>query len=364
MKYGERKKIVFINGARIFIDHEREIVARLNLEFEISLYIFFRKSSANYSVDKLKNFCTDNSIRLYGIDLSVRKARNPLNIFSSIVLIREIRSLNPDIIYLETFSNPYFAILSSILLPRSKKIFGIHDFKLHPYKNNGYKISEKFYKSFYLKFINNFHLFSLVQAELMKEMYPLKNVFYIKLNLIKYDFPVLNVKSKQINSVVNFLFFGKIFYYKGLDILIEAGNLLAKNNHNFQITIAGSCDDFSEYENLIKYRQKFNLKIRYLGIEEIPDLFINSDYLVLPYREITQSGPLMIALNYGIVPIVSDLDGFKEQITHYENGFLFRRGSSKALAETMSNILVMTSDERDEISDNLKRYVKREYNIN
>ena len=72
---------------------------------------------------------------------------------------------------------------------------------------------------------------------------------------------------------------------------------------------------------MIKNKNIFNLKIYYLNKNEFPDLFSSADYFILPYREVTQSGPLMLGFNYQILPIASNLRGFSEHIEDGKNGF-------------------------------------------
>ena len=83
----------------------------------------------------------------------------------------------------------------------------------------------------------------------------------------------------------------------------------------------------------------------------------------MPYREVTQSGPLMIAFNYGILPIVSDLGGFKEHITDNINGFLFKSESSNDLAKVMEKTINLSEDQRWKIKKGLCKYVDYEFDL-
>lgn len=72
-------------------------------------------------------------------------------------------------------------------------------------------------------------------------------------------------------------------------------------------------------------------EFRRIDDEEIPELFTKSDYLVLPYEDVAQSGPHMIAYNYNLPVIASDIDGFKERVVDGENGFYLNVTISKVL---------------------------------
>jgi D-inositol-3-phosphate glycosyltransferase len=61
------------------------------------------------------------------------------------------------------------------------------------------------------------------------------------------------------------------------------------------------------------------------------------DAVVLPYRNIYQSGVLMLAMSFGKTVIASDLEPFREIIKNGVNGLLFERSNPKSLAEIIDN---------------------------
>ena len=46
---------------------------------------------------------------------------------------------------------------------------------------------------------------------------------------------------------------------------------------------------------------------------------------MLPYQDVAQSGPHMIAYNYNLPVIASDIEGFAERVEDGENSFLVRK---------------------------------------
>ena len=354
--------MVFMSSGMHFWNREKEILAELNMEYEI-LLIFCHSESKNYLLKDIINFCTLKKISLIIVDNTLRRARNPQNIFRAIKTIKQIIKFKPDSIYLENFNDPYFAIFCFLFLNKSRVIISIMDYELHPYEQNKVRFSDKFYQVLYLAFFRNFQLFSSEQARLMKKDHPNKNIFFIPLYLIKNDFLITNKIHKDQNELINFLYFGKIYYYKGLDILIKAANVLASRHTNFKIIIAGYCDDFTEYERQIENNDVFELKISYLSKEEIEELMIKADIIVLPYRQVTQSGPLMMAFNFGIIPLTSDLIGFQELIRTGYNGFLFKNNSVDDLVVKMQEIILMSNSDRDIIRKNLIKYVSENYDL-
>jgi len=351
-----------MNGGMHFWNREKEILAELANEYEI-LLIICHDGNKNYLIEDIFNFCTSKKISLLTLDNTLKRSRNPWNIIRAIETIKTIIKFKPNLIYLETLSDPYFAIFCSLFLDSNKVIISILDYELHPYESNKVRFSDKFYQLIYLTFFKNFHLFSSEQSRLMLKEHPYKNIFYIPLYLIKNDYEVANKNNKGQNELINFLFFGKIHYYKGLDILIKAGNILSSHHNNFKIIIAGYCDNFTEYESQIENKDVFELKISYLSKDEIQELMMKSDVIVLPYRQVTQSGPLMMAFNFGIIPLASDLAGFQESIRNGYNGFLFKNNSVDDLVKIMKKIILMSYSDRDIIRKNLIKYVSENYDL-
>lgn len=345
-----------------FWNRETEILAELNKEYEI-LLIICHSENKNYLLENIIDFCTLKKISLMIVDNTARRAINPQNILRAIKTVKKIVDLKPDLIYLEAFSDPYFALFSSLIFNKSRVIISIMDYELHPYEKNKIRFSDKFYQLIYLTFFHSFQLFSSEQARLMRKDHPYKNIFYIPLFLIKNDFEDANKNNIGQNELINFLFLGKIYYYKGLDILIKAGNILVSRHTNFKIIIAGYCDDFSEYEKQIENKDIYELKIGYMSKDEIQELMMKADILVLPYRQVTQSGPLSMAFNFGIIPLASDLSGFRELIKNGYNGFLFENNSVDDLVKIMEEIILMLNSDRDIIRKNLIKYVSENYDL-
>ena len=67
----------------------------------------------------------------------------------------------------------------------------------------------------------------------------------------------------------------------------------------------------------------------------------------MPYSDATQSGPALIAMNYGQPIIASDLPAFKQIIIDGKNGFLFKNGDSDSLKQVIERAVKLSQDEVD-----------------
>jgi len=103
------------------------------------------------------------------------------------------------------------------------------------------------------------------------------------------------------------LFFGLMRPYKGIDVLLEAW----RGIDDAELWIAGMPRmDISGFEAAAPENVRF--VPRFIGDGELAPYFRRADLVVLPYREIEQSGVLFTALAFGKPLLLSDVGGFGE----------------------------------------------------
>ena len=103
------------------------------------------------------------------------------------------------------------------------------------------------------------------------------------------------------------LMFGLLRPYKGLDVLLEAW----RGIDDAELWVVGLPKmDITALKASAPAGVRF--VERFVGDEEIPALFGRADLVVLPYREIDQSGVLFTALAFGRPLLLSAVGGFPE----------------------------------------------------
>ncbi|MBI1192079.1 MAG: glycosyltransferase [Bacteroidetes bacterium] len=129
------------------------------------------------------------------------------------------------------------------------------------------------------------------------------------------------------------LFYGFIRAYKGLDLLLDAFDQLSGP---YRLMIAGEAyEPFAPYAARIKaspHALAIEVRERYIPDEETRLLFSAADACVLPYHHATQSGIALIAYQFRLPLLATDVGGFKEYITDGVNGILVPPGDKGALA--------------------------------
>lgn len=154
-----------------------------------------------------------------------------------------------------------------------------------------------------------------------------------------------NEARKELNISQNkkvILFFGNIDYYKGLDILVESMKHL---NHPLKkdiiLLIAGNyktgvyIDKIREQINELDTDSQVIAHIKYIPDEEIEKYFMAADCIVLPYREIYQSGVLFMAYTFGLPALATKVGNFENDIINGKSGFLIDEISSESVAEAI-----------------------------
>lgn len=159
---------------------------------------------------------------------------------------------------------------------------------------------------------------------------------------------------------------GQIKRVKGLEILLDAMQILKSRGVDYSLNIDGKPVDYSinEIEAMVReygISDRALLRLTYLSTAEVVASLMSSDVVVLPYRRIYQSGVLLFSMSAGAVVVCSDLPAMREIIKHGENGFIFESGNSIALANVLEQIAAMPSEFLNEISNNALLAARNEF---
>lgn len=153
------------------------------------------------------------------------------------------------------------------------------------------------------------------------------------------------------------LFLGRIVPYKGIEHLIEAFRLLlADQPAKYRLIVAGEPKKGSEeYRDEVQRLVKTNfdpgqviLRMQFIPDDEMEVYLKGADVLVLPYKEIFQSGVLFLAYPFGLPVVATDVGSFREEIVEGITGFLCKPGDPTELAKAVETYF------RSDLYKNLK----------
>jgi glycosyltransferase involved in cell wall biosynthesis len=141
----------------------------------------------------------------------------------------------------------------------------------------------------------------------------------------------------------NFLFFGVIRQYKGLEDLIRAFNALPENEiGKYWLTIVGEtwegCTMLASLIDRSRYRDRITFVNRYVFDAEVAEFFARADAVVLPYHRSSASGPLQIAMSCGLPVVVTRVGGLIEAVAGYEGAIMVPPGDPVALRSALLEV--------------------------
>lgn len=135
------------------------------------------------------------------------------------------------------------------------------------------------------------------------------------------------------------LFFGRIEAYKGLGVFIEALRILKDQGITVKGVIAGRGSELEKYQDALRDTELFDVRNRYLSVEEVLSCFQEANIVVLPYLEATQSGVSAYAIGMGRPVVATEVGGLPESVRHNVTGLLVPAGDPLALANSLKLLL-------------------------
>lgn len=231
-----------------------------------------------------------------------------------------------------------FLRLIKIFFPQVKIFHTAHNCLPHNSGNKYKKTFKKIYRQCDQIIVHSLR----TKKELIDEL----GISSRKINIIphgKLIFPI-NEKEKHrtlselqsnIDSkILKFGFLGRISDYKGIDLVVDAwlNGGLAKNP-KIHLYIIGTGDHIC----LRKISRTDNVTLinRFVSDEEFAAYLDFIDIVVLPYRNISQSGVLLSALNHHKKVIVSDVGGLTQPFAITDVGWILNEMSSCCLYHTI-----------------------------
>lgn len=131
------------------------------------------------------------------------------------------------------------------------------------------------------------------------------------------------------------LFIGRILPYKGVEVLLKSLVILKEQGADIHSTIAGE-GELSDSQKEIDYLgSSLRLENRWVSDSELKVFINDADVIIAPYVKASQSGPVNLAVTFGVPLIVSNAGGLPELVLNGVTGLVVQKNDSKALAEAI-----------------------------
>lgn len=270
-------------------------------------------------------------------DIDIKVCINSINPFNWLKIGNELKRLCPAIIvvrYWLPFMGPCLGtILRLAKKNKQTKIICIAD-NIIPHEK---RIGDTAFTKYFTKPIDAFVTMSQkVLTDLTQFSHkPAKQVLHPLYD--NFGTPITKQQARQylgLNSADNIvLFFGFIRKYKGLDLLLEAMNLLKRQAfdstfkvQNLKILIAGEFyEDRKQYDDLI---EKLNIKEHlilhtdFINDSEVKQYLCAADFVIQPYKNATQSGVTPLAYHFEKPMLVTNVGGLPDLVPDKKVGVI------------------------------------------
>ena len=297
-------------------------------------------------------------------DKNISNVIDSINPKSWVEAAKEITKYNPELV-LFRYWNPFFAIcfISIIKLIRRSlnnvKVLGICD-NIFPH--------EKIYLQFFFarQFVSNLDAIITMSAKVSEDFnalsvniksttlyHPLFDIYEEKIPHYDAKKELLIKKSKKV-----ILFFGFIRGYKGFDIFIKVAKLLEDKRPDITFLVAGELyEKTNYYHDLIGSSKNIIWHDEYIPNNRIHYYFSASDLLLLPYKSITQSGVVSLALSYKCPVMISNVGSVGDIIKNGQNGIIVDSQLPESYAQRILNYF--DSSEPKDLSHSIRNSCSR-----
>lgn len=145
------------------------------------------------------------------------------------------------------------------------------------------------------------------------------------------------VRERSPSDASTILFFGTVRPYKGLEVLIDAFDLLSDEEPGkWRLIVVGEPWEGWRlpFDKIAAspHRAAIETVARYVRDEEIPELFQRADVVALPYLESSASGPLHLTMAAGLPVVATSVGGLGFAVADYKGAVLVAPSDPKALA--------------------------------
>ncbi len=243
---------------------------------------------------------------------------------SQLKLLKSAKKFKPYIIHFQWLKIPHIDYLLLKVMKKHKIniIFTAHDKLPH---NSGSK-----YKKIYKKIYNIVDKIIVHSQNTKEELIEEFNLDEKKIEVIPHGIIKIfnqknileDIKDKLEKNKIKLAFLGNICNYKGIDFLVDTWIELEKRheNLNLELIIAGK-GDIPKIKELRRCKSVF-VDNKLLSDEEFYTYLKLADIILLPYKEISQSGLLSNALAEKKLIIATDKGGIGEPYKLFKLGWL------------------------------------------
>ena len=329
--------VIYITGES-YLDHSYTIAKELGKHVKLKIYFTAREQNEE----------TRKWLAEFNAEYVKRgRFRNILSFFKEFWFILKLRKQKADCIWFDTMT--IYQVWPVKLLLKNYIVM-VHDIEIHPETGDKHgRLSVKLTLKHHLL---QTAVASRTQAAEFKKRYGFEPKVFL-LPAIDYyhhvtNNPVSNAGNDHVGNAarpgeksgkLRFFFFGTVEKYKGLETLLEAAEILDSGNAEYELNIYGRLKyDRENFRSTVSRLKNVNLTDKFIDYREVHSIYSDNDVIILPYRQVTQCGPLLIGYSVNTPAICSDLPGFREYVDDGSSGLIFNN-TARGLADKMEQLI-------------------------
>lgn len=247
-------------------------------------------------------------------------------------LANVIKGINYDCAFIYYFHPINLFLFTQI--DHSRLIVYVHDHIVHlgvPFFKRvliNLQLKQIFAKAETIIVSSNFMRLDIIEKKLCKDE---SKIYVNYLGLLEN-----HLYPQKVVEDIDVLFFGRIEYYKGLDVLFKSHDYLI--NKSVRFTIVGRGDIMKTF-HVDKIPSFVDVVNRYVSDKELAVFIQRSKIIVLPYYEATGTQTVQTVFYYKKPVIATNVGCFPEYISNGEDGLIVPAGNPRELAYAINLLL-------------------------
>lgn len=273
-------------------------------------------------------------------------------IYKLLKLINKLaKKYNIDNIYIHTEEYFSFLFLLTFFIKKNNTTLWFHDPILHEGSPKIVYLKRKIAYLTYLKYIKHLIIsYNSVIKEikndtsLQKISKKFKVLYLPQMKEMEFE----NIKNNaSIKLKYDFIFYGRIEEYKGLDLLLEV--FKDRELQNIRLLIVGRGRKDKEIKDKIKNIINITFINEYVPNRDLAKYIMESKFVILPYKTATGTQTIQIANYYNKMVLTTKVGCFKEYIKEGKNGLFINKQEYKSLKEAILNAMEYKIDDRQKL---------------
>ena len=253
---------------------------------------------------------------------------------SAVRLIRRIDELRPDVVHVQWLAMPrYDAPWLRRVIARHRTVLTAHEILPRLRQN----------RAAWCELLRAVDRVVVHSEEALDQLAELAG----RERLVHIPHPVFDASAEYEPSPPGgrtLLFFGFLRHYKGLDVLVRALPLVARDVPDVRLVVAGAplepvIGPLHELAAAVGVEGRIEWHVEFVAPERIRALMEAAAAVVLPYRSIDSSGVLATALGHGRPAVVSDVGSLGATVREFGAGLVVPPEDVEALAQACTRIL-------------------------